>query len=174
MINETIKNILLEDKGSIVTPIDNVSICFANNTLLHAIMLLNNTSFTSIPVLDYDNTFKGLISTSQIFKFLGQEINQGFQVLEKYKIKDAIDTNYYTVAEDFDLEEVVRALINHNFLCVVDKEGKLKGLIPRSNLLKRFNFLVHEFDKNYIVKEKNYKFLRSNYLPRDMKKASNN
>ncbi len=174
MINNTIKNILLEDKKSIVTPIDNVSIVFADNTLLHAIMLLNNTTFTSIPVLDYDNKFKGLISTSQIFKFLGQEINQGFQVLEKYKIIDAVDTHYYTVDEDFDLEEVIRALINYNFLCVIDKQGRLKGLIPRSNILKRFNFLAHEFDKNYVIKEKNYKFLKSNIITPNIEKVHGN
>lgn len=174
MINDTIKNILLEDRNSIVTPIDNVSMVFAENTLLHAIMLLNNTSFTSIPVLNYDNTFMGLISTSQIFKFLGEKINQGFQVLEQYKIKDAIDTRFYTVDENFNLDEVIRALINYNFLCVVDSEHKLKGLIPRSNLLKRFNFLVHDFDKKYVIKKKKHKIFRTNILSRDLDKIHTN
>lgn len=170
MINAKIKNILLEDRNSIVTPIDNVSIVFAENSLLHAIMILNNTTFTSIPVLNFDNTFIGLISTSQIFKFLGEKINQGFQVLEKYKIKDALDTNFHAVDENFDIEEVIRALISHNFLCVVDKEYKLKGIIPRSNILKRFNFLVHEFDKNYILKPKNQKTYNESLISQNYKK----
>ena len=174
MINDTIKNILLEDRASIVTPIDNVSMVFSENSLLHAIMILNNTTFTSIPVLNYDNTFMGLISTSQIFKFLGEKINQGFQVLEQYKIKDAIDTNFYTVDGNFTLEEVIRALINYNFLCVVDSDYKLKGIIPRSNLLKRFNFLVHDFDKKYVINEKNHRLYKSNIFAHEMDKIGSN
>lgn len=170
MINTTIKNLLLEDKKSIVTPLDNVSMVFADNSLLHAIMILNNTSFTSIPVLNYDNTFIGLISTSQIFKFLGEKINQGFQVLEQFKVKDALDTKFYTVTEDFTLEEVLRALITYNFLCLVDKEHKLIGLIPRSKVLKRFNYIIHEFDKRFTVSEKAPKIYRDNIIRHDFKK----
>lgn len=170
MINTKIKNILTEDKKSIVTPIDNVSIVFAENSLLHAVMVLNNTTYTSIPVLNFDNTFIGLISTSQIFKFLGEKINQGFQVLEKYKVKDALDTNFYTLGENFDIEEVIRALITHNFVCVVDSEYKLKGIIPRSNILKRFNYLVHDFDKNYVIQYKNTRTYTENLIKQNYKK----
>lgn len=157
MINEKIEKMLFENKETLVIPLDNISMVFADNSLLHAIMVLNNTVYTSIPVLDYQYKLVGLISTNQIFKFLGEEINEGFEVLEKYKVRDAVDQNYYAVSEHFELEEVIRGLINNNYLCVVDNQHTLKGIIPRSSLLKRFNYMAHELDKNYIIKPKNPK-----------------
>lgn len=169
MINENIEKMLFEDKDTLVIPVNNMSMVFADNSLLHAIMVLNNTTYTSVPVLDYQYKLVGLISTNQIFKFLGEKINEGFEVLEKYKVADAVDMNFYTVKEHFELEEVIRGLINNNFLCVVDDENVIKGIIPRSSILKRFNYMAHEFDKNYVIKPKNNRFFQGSVLEDEFK-----
>ncbi len=154
MINKTLLDLMVEEEGSLMIPAEDVSMVFEDNSLLHAIMILNNTTYISVPVLDYDNKLKGIISTSQIIKFLGEKILGGFDVLEEYKVKDALLDNYSTIKEDYTIEEAMRALINHNFLCVIDDDGVLKGIIPRSNLLKKFNYMAHEFDKRYYVTNK--------------------
>lgn len=159
MINEQIKAMLFDKKEDLITPVNNVSMVFADNTLLHAIMILNNISYASIPVLDYENKLMGTISTGQIFKYLGERINEGFEVLEKFQVKDAMNFNYYTVPENFDPEDVLRALINHNFLCIVDENKVLKGLITRRAVFKRVNYLAHDFDKRYYIRPKKAKFL---------------
>lgn len=158
MINKNIHSLILETGDDLVTQANNVSMVFEDNTLLHAIIILNNTTYTSVPVLDYNNKFKGLISTSQIFKFLGDKIHKGFEILEDYKVRDAIDTRYLTINENYTLEEAIRGLINYNFLCVVDDDGVFKGLITRSTILKKMNHMVHEFDKKYIVKDRHKNF----------------
>lgn len=154
MINKSIENMLFENKYELLTPANKVSMVFNDNTLLHAYMILNNTSYLSVPVLDKKNKFVGLTSIKNIFSFLGEKIYDGFEILEDYKVEEALDNNFYIVKEDFKLDEVMRALINYNFLIVCDDECIFKGIITRSSLFKRINYMAHEFDKNYIISQR--------------------
>lgn len=154
MINKNIENLLFENKEDFLTPYNKVSMVFNDNTLLHAYMILNNTSYLSVPVLDKKNKFVGLMSIKNIFSFLGDKIYEGFDILEEYKVEDAMDKDYYIVGENYKLDEVMRALINHNFLVVCDQEGIFKGIITRSSFFKRINHMAHEFDKNYIISQR--------------------
>lgn len=155
MINKKIKDLLLEDTSSMIVSASNTSMVFADNDLQHAVLLLTNVNYASIPVLDYDNHFIGLISNHQIMKFIGQKLfEEGVDILSKYKVKDAIDKRYYITGEDFDLEEVLRALVDYNFICLVDKDMKYKGMITRSNILRRVNYLLHSLDREFTISEK--------------------
>ena len=154
MINKYIETIILNNGDDIITPSNNVSMVFGDNSLLHAVIILNNTTYTTIPVLDYDKKFLGLISAGQIFKFLGEKHLEGFDSLEEYKVRDALDHRYSLINENFKLEDAMRALINHNFLIVVDEDMIFKGLVTRSALLKKVNFLAHEIDKDYKITPK--------------------
>lgn len=154
MINEKIEEMLLEDTDSLVIPAENVTNVLGEHNLFHAVLLLTNVKYSLIPVLDNESKFLGLISIHKIMQFTSGNVFQNPELLESHFVEEAIDTRYHTVDEDFSIEEVLNALIDHTFVCIVDKDNVFKGIITRSSVLKRVNYLVHELDRVYDIKEK--------------------
>lgn len=152
MINERIINHLLNSEPELILPVKNTSMVFADNSLLHAMLILKESNYTQIPVLDFENRFMGLISLHQIYKSLEEDLFKNFDNLSNYKVKDHIDTHYAKVYDDFELEDVLKLLTDYNFVNVIDREEKLKGIITRSSILKKTNSLLHNFDKILDIK----------------------
>jgi predicted transcriptional regulator len=78
-----------------------------------------------------------------------------FEALETLKVKDVMDTNVPIMDESDELEDVLRNLIDHSFLCLADEQGVFKGIVTRKEILSRVNHLVHEIHNQYtlLVKE---------------------
>lgn len=144
MIEKKISDYFLNNTSSIITPYNNISMVFDNNSLAHAILVLKESNYMSIPVLNYDKKFIGLISINKIYRSLDLD-NFTMDVLEKEKVADHIDTHYATVKEDCTFEEILKLLINYNFINVVDENGIYKGMITRSTVLKLTNKLLHNY-----------------------------
>ena len=147
MINEKIVKHFFNSEPNIIIPVKNISMVFAENSLLHAMLILKESNYTQIPVLDYDNRFIGLISLHQIYQSLDEDLFKDFDNLSNYKVKNHIDTHFAKIYDDFDLEDVLKLLIDYNFVTVVDKNEKYQGMITRSSILKKTNSLLHNFDK---------------------------
>ncbi len=147
MINEKIVKHFFNSEPNIIIPVKNISMVFAENSLLHAMLILKESNYTQIPVLDYDNRFIGLISLHQIYQSLDEDLFKDFDNLSNYKVKNHMDTHFAKIYDDFDLEDVLKLLIDYNFVTVVDKNEKYQGMITRSSILKKTNSLLHNFDK---------------------------
>ncbi|MDO4604708.1 MAG: cyclic-di-AMP-binding protein CbpB [Helcococcus sp.] len=152
MINEKIVKHFFNSEPNIIIPVKNISMVFAENSLLHAMLILKESNYTQIPVLDYDNRFIGLISLHQIYQSLDEDLFKDFDNLSNYKVKNHIDTHFAKIYDDFDLEDVLKLLIDYNFVTVVDKNEKYQGMITRSSILKKTNSLLHNFDKILDIK----------------------
>ena len=147
MINEKNVKHFFNSEPNIIIPVKNISMVFAENSLLHAMLILKESNYTQIPVLDYDNRFIGLISLHQIYQSLDEDLFKDFDNLSNYKVKNHMDTHFAKIYDDFDLEDVLKLLIDYNFVTVVDKNEKYQGMITRSSILKKTNSLLHNFDK---------------------------
>lgn len=143
MINKETKNLFLNNISCIVTETSNISMVFEDNSLSHAMLILRESNYTQIPVLNYDKKFIGLISLHQIYKKLDEELFNGFENLHNLKVKDYVDEHFAVISENFDLEQVFKLLIDYNFINLVDDENNYKGMITRSAVLKQFNRLAH-------------------------------
>ena len=152
MINERIIKHFFNSEPSIIVPVKNISMVFAENSLLHAMLILKESNYTQIPVLDYENRFIGLISLHQIYKSLDENLFRDFDNLSNYKVKDHIDKHFAKIYDDFDFEEILKLLIDYNFITIVDKNEKYQGMITRSSILKKTNSLLHNFDKVLDIK----------------------
>lgn len=152
MINEKIVKHFFNSEPNIIIPVKNISMVFAENSLLHAMLILKESNYTQIPVLDYDNRFIGLISLHQIYQSLDEDLFKDFDNLSNYKVKNHMDTHFAKIYDDFDLEDVLKLLIDYNFVTVVDKNEKYQGMITRSSILKKTNSLLHNFDKILDIK----------------------
>lgn len=147
MINKKIIDYIQNSRQSLITPRKNISMVFADNSLMHAILILKESNYTQIPVLDFNKKFVGLISLHQIHQSLGANFYEEFNNIENLKVKDHIDTHYAIIKQDYELEDALNLLIDYNFINVIDDNGVFIGMITRSSLLKKTNFLFHNMDK---------------------------
>ena len=77
-----------------------------------------------------------------------------FDKLNDILVKDVMDTDYPVVREDFELEDVLRMLIHASFVSVVDENCKFVGIVTRQEILTGTNRIVHNFEWEYDVSEK--------------------
>ena len=156
MISEEVRKMLLQDDdGQIFVSSENVANLNLNNNLNHAVLVLSKIGYNAIPVLDNDSHIRGLISMSMIMNAIMGLDALRFEALETLKVKDVMDTNVPIMDESDELEDVLRNLIDHSFLCLADEQGVFKGIVTRKEILSRVNHLVHEIHNQYtlLVKE---------------------
>jgi CBS domain-containing protein len=127
-------------------------------TVDEVVKILLDHRISGVPVLDEAGKVTGIVSETDLIyreknlhtpSFIS--ILQGIVFLEStkdlehqvkkmaaYKVKDVMTKNVITVSEETDLNRIVDIIIEEkvNRLPVVDREGKLLGIITRSDILK--------------------------------------
>lgn len=153
MINKEIQELFLDSENSIVTPFNNIAMVFEDNSIEHSMLILRESNYTQIPVLDYEKKFVGLISLHQIYRKMGENLFTDFDNLRSLKVRDFIDTHYATINENYSLDDVFKLLIDYNFINVVSDDRLYLGMITRSSVLKKFNFLAHNNKYEFNIKK---------------------
>ena len=154
MISEKVKKLLIDSETSLVKPAEQVAVVGVKNRLDHALLLLTTDKYAVVPVLDDESKMRGLISMPTIMQTIMDIQNVHFEKLGEIEVGEVMDREYPYVLEDFELEDVLHMLVDNAFITVIDSRGYFKGIITRSELLKGTNRIAHEFEKRYIVKEK--------------------
>lgn len=154
MIGEKVKKLLIDSETTLVKPADQVAVVGVKNRLNHALLLLTTDKYAVVPVLDEESRMRGLISMPTIMQTIMDIEDVHFEKLGEIEVGEVMDRDYPYVLEDFELEDVLHMLVDNAFITVVDRDGYFKGIITRSEILKGTNRIAHEFEKKYIVKEK--------------------
>ncbi|SFC14568.1 CBS domain-containing protein [Alkalibacterium subtropicum] len=154
MIGEKVKKLLIESETTLVKPAEQVAVVGIKNRLNHALLLLTTDKYAVVPVLDDQSKMRGLISMPTIMQTIMDIQDVHFEKLGDIEVGEVMDRDFPYVLEDFELEDVLHMLVDNAFITVVDREGYFKGIITRSEILKGTNRIAHEFEKKYIVKEK--------------------
>lgn len=154
MIGEKIKRLLIESEKTLVKPAEQVAVVGVRNRLDHALLLLTTDKYAVVPVLDDQSRMRGLISMPTIMQTIMDIQDIHFEKLGEIEVGEVMDRDYPYVLEDFELEDVLHMLVDYAFITVVDRDGYFKGIITRSEILKGTNRIAHEFEKKYIVKDK--------------------
>ena len=66
MISKKFKDMFYRPTENLMIPASEVAICHEEDSLLHAVLVLSNSGYQIIPVVDDDNHVRGLISISCI------------------------------------------------------------------------------------------------------------
>lgn len=154
MISKRMEDMLLNGLDSLVKPADEVAVVGANNTLDHALLLMTSNRYSVVPVIDNKSRMKGLISMPLIIEAIMDIEDIQFDKLGDILVEEIMDTDFPAVKEDFELEDVLRTLIHHAFISVIDEEGVLMGIITRQEILTGTNRIVHNFENEYDVRDK--------------------
>lgn len=154
MISKEIKSFLIDDEKSLVKPAEEVAVVGLKNRLNHALLILTSDKYAVVPVLDDQSKMRGLVSMPIIMQSIMNIEDVQFEKLAEIEVREVMDTDYPYVHEDYELEDVLRMLVNHAFITVVDEQNNFKGIITRSEILKGTNRIAHDLEKRYTLNEK--------------------
>ncbi|NLC89673.1 MAG: CBS domain-containing protein [Clostridiaceae bacterium] len=154
MIGSHIEGLLLQSEESLMVCANDVATVRTENNLLHALLVLSSVGYNSIPVLDQNSHIQGKISMPMIINGVLKDEDYDWTLLNERKVRDVMDSSVRTLSADAEFEDILHMLVDQNYLCVADKNGVFRGIITRKAMLKRVNFMAHEFERIYDVQIK--------------------
>ncbi|NLV98964.1 MAG: CBS domain-containing protein [Clostridiaceae bacterium] len=154
MIGSHIEGLLTHSDEPLMVCANDVATVRTENNLLHALLVLSSVGFNSIPVIDQNSQIKGIISMPMIINGVLKDDDYDWNLLSERKVKDVMDSSVRTLSIDAQFEDILHMLVDQNYLCVADKNGVFRGIITRKAMLKRVNYMAHEFERIYNVRLK--------------------
>lgn len=154
MITERMEKMLLNGLDTLVKPAEEIAVVGADNTLDHALLLMTSNKYSVVPVIDKKSRIKGLISMPLIIEAIMGLEDIEFDKLGDIKVENVMTTDFPVVTEDYELENVLRMLIHHAFITVIEDDGVIAGIITRKDILTGTNRIVHNFENMYEVRDK--------------------
>lgn len=133
---------------------NNVAHVNEDNTLQHAALVLTNTGYNSIPVLDNDDHFVGIVSLAAIIKLMFDLDEIDAEKINSLYVRDIMVADYPMLYHAEDLETALHLLVDHNYVPVVDDEEHFKGIVTRKSMLKAVNYLAHRLEVEYDVEKR--------------------
>lgn len=151
MISKRMERMLLEGVDSLVKPAEEIAVIGSNNTLDHALLLMTTNKYSVVPVIDEKSRLKGLISMPIIMEAIIDIEDVHFNKLGDIRVEEVMQLDFPVVTMDFELEDILRMLVHTAFISVVDENGTLLGIITRQEILSGTNRIVHNFEREYEV-----------------------
>ena len=154
MIGKNIVEMFNKPTENIMIPASDVATVHEDDNLVHAILVLSSSGYQTIPVLDKDNRVRGLISIANMFKNAHDISIFDEDKLAKIKVSEVMNQVVPILFDNYDLEDVLRLLVNHNFICITHKNGYFVGIVPRKIALERFTYIAHNIENEYTLSKK--------------------
>ncbi|UOQ85429.1 cyclic-di-AMP-binding protein CbpB [Gracilibacillus salinarum] len=125
--------------GDLMIPAEKVAHVQEGNPIEHALLVLVESGYSSVPVLDLEYKFKGTIAKTPILKsVMGMERFE-MERLAEIKVEAVMQKDQPTLTEDTDFLTCLKVVINHAFACVTDEQGYFLGILTRRAILKEVN-----------------------------------
>ena len=154
MFSPSIQHLLEDKSGSFIIPASRIAFVEDDNPLYHAFMVLTRVKYSKVPVLDSKNQVVGLLSLAMITDKMMATDKITLDPLTELKVKDVMQTNFDKINfAQTTLEAQLHLLVDNAFLPVVDNHGVFQGLLTRREWIKAFNYVAHNFENKYQVKQ---------------------
>lgn len=154
MIGEKFTKLFNRPTANLMIPASQVAVVNEEDSLLHAVLVLSNSGYQTIPVIDDNNCIRGLISISNIVTSFDNLSLFDEDKLLKIKVSRVMHQIVPILFDNYQLEDVLSLLINNNFVCITHKNGYFLGIISRRTVLERFTQLAHNIESEYKLIEK--------------------
>ena len=128
------KNILC-----LLTPKDKVSFIESNMSIRQGLEKLRAHGYSAIPVINEDGTYFGVISEGDFLWGIMDDNIVTVQELEHKAIKEIIRKNVPSCKISVSFEELLKIIVNHNFVPIVDDRNVFMGIITRKAILDGLN-----------------------------------
>lgn len=123
--------------AKIMTPKVFTVLLHENNTVKQGYKIMREKGYTAIPVLDSDERYVGAITEGDFLRFLMDNEQESCEVRDNTKIGEIIRRNFCRpIHIDADEDAVINAIIQQNFVPVVDSQEALCGIVTRRKLIE--------------------------------------
>jgi predicted transcriptional regulator len=165
MISKDIGDIMDATIQDLMISGDKVAHVQIGNNLEHALLVLTKTGYTAIPVLDPTFKLHGLIGMNLIMDNLFGLERIEFEKLENMKVEEVMNTDIPRLFLNDSLEKGLDLVVNHNFVCVQNKENVFEGIFTRRAILKQLKKHNEKLkNHNEKLKQHNEKLKNSDYV----------
>lgn len=154
MIAKSIQEMLAEKQNGFLIPGDKVASVQEDNPLTHAFLLLTKVRYSKIPVLDGESHLLGLLTMPMITDKMIELDDISQQPLQRLTVKDVMQTDFDTVRDDAELDDVLHLMVDNPFVPVVDKDNVFRGILTRREMMKAFNYVAHNIENQYQITTK--------------------
>ena len=126
---------------SIMIPFEELKVLRMNQEVGKALQYIIDNDFLSLPVVDDDNRFMGVLSRRYIYEEFFNHTELDKETFYKKPVSDFIKAKIPMTQDNIYIEEAALQLFEKKmtFLPIVDEHtGKLKGIITSGKLLQKY------------------------------------
>mgnify|MGYP001171376553 CR=1 FL=1 len=120
----------------VMIPAEKVAHVQLGNPVEHALLVLVESGYSSVPVLDRDFKYLGTIAKTPILKSVIGIERFEMEKLADITVEEVMNTALPTLSPDTKFVTGLKEVIDHAFLCVVDDDGLFLGILTRRAILK--------------------------------------
>ncbi|GAE91820.1 CBS domain protein [Gracilibacillus boraciitolerans JCM 21714] len=132
--------------ADLMIPAEKVAHVQEGNLIEHALLVLVESGYSSVPVLDLDFKLRGTIAKTPILKsIMGMERFE-MEKLAETKVEEVMKKDQPTLLKDTNFLTSLKIVIDHAFACVVDEQGYFLGILTRRAILKEVNKSMYVSD----------------------------
>ena len=107
-----------------------------DDSVRQGLEVLARHRYTAIPILDENDRYIGSIAEGDILRLLVNERPDSAGELEKRRVQDIIREDFCpAISIDADADTVIDAILEQNFVPVVDSRNALGGIVTRRRLI---------------------------------------
>ena len=107
-----------------------------SDTVRQALEILECNGYTAIPVVDKAGGYAGTITEGDFLRHIMQKGNADKKYHEQFLVEEIFRRDFCpAISITADTENVVREILNQNFLPVVDDRNILCGIVTRKSII---------------------------------------
>ena len=123
--------------AKIMIPKPLTRVLHAGDTVRQALETMENHGFTAIPVLDEEERYIGCVTEGDFLRHILRVGNAEKKAHEQFAVGDLVRKGF---CEAIDIaapaEDVIRTILNQNFVPVVDDRNVLCGIVTRKGVIE--------------------------------------
>ena len=122
-----------------ILPKDKIDFVYDSYTLRQTIEKLDNTGYTSLPVLNNEGEYLFTITEGDVLRYIKHNENMSLRNAEKISLKCIpIKREVKSIKIYSNMEDLIQVSLGQNFVPVVDDMNHFIGIITRQSVINYF------------------------------------
>lgn len=127
-------------------PKGDVAFLYDDFTIRMALEKMEYHNYTQIPILNREGDYVGNLTTGDLLWYLKDHNLNIYEVENQLISKIIVQKPIETIKIDAQMDDLLRLIINQNYVPVVDDRNKFIGIITRRRLITYFTFAKNNED----------------------------
>lgn len=122
-----------------ILPKDKIHFVYDSYTLRQTIEKLDNTGYTSLPVLNNKGEYLFTVTEGDVLRYIKHNENMSLRNAEKIPLKSIpIKRDVKSIKIYANMEDLIQMSLGQNFVPVVDDMNHFIGIITRQSIINHF------------------------------------